>query len=68
MPVTVPRASVAETADDLKARNAVLRQFPEVELIVGKSGRADTPTDPSPLDMVETVINSARPSLGRSGR
>ena len=57
MPVTVPRASVAETADDLKARNAVLRQFPEVELIVGKSGRADTPTDPSPLDMVETVIN-----------
>ena len=57
MPVTVPRASVTETADDLKARNAVLRQFPEVELIVGKSGRADTPTDPSPLDMVETVIN-----------
>lgn len=57
MPVTVPRASVAETADDLKARDAVLRQFPEVELIVGKSGRADTPTDPSPLDMVETIIN-----------
>jgi copper/silver efflux system protein len=57
MPVTVPRASVAETADDLKARNAVLRQFPEVELVVGKSGRADTPTDPSPLEMVETIIN-----------
>jgi Cu(I)/Ag(I) efflux system membrane protein CusA/SilA len=56
MPVTVPRASVTETTDDLKARDALLRRFPEVELIVGKSGRADTPTDPSPLDMVESVI------------
>jgi Cu(I)/Ag(I) efflux system membrane protein CusA/SilA len=56
MPVTVPRASVTQTVDDLKARDAVLRQFPEVEMIVGKTGRADTPTDPSPLDMVESVI------------
>ena len=57
MPVTVPRASITEVADDLKARNAVLRQFPEVEMIVGKGGRADTPTDPSPLEMVETIID-----------
>ena len=57
MPVTVPRASVAETADDLKARNAITRRFPEVEMVVGKGGRAETPTDPSPLDMVETVID-----------
>jgi len=56
MPVTVPRASVTEVADDLKARDALLRALPEVELVVGKAGRADTPTDPSPLDMVETVI------------
>jgi copper/silver efflux system protein len=56
MPITVPRASVTETADDLKARDALLRRFPEVEMIVGKSGRADTPTDPSPLDMVESII------------
>jgi Cu(I)/Ag(I) efflux system membrane protein CusA/SilA len=57
MPVTVPRASVTQVADDLKARDALLRQFPEVELVVGKAGRADTPTDPSPLDMVETTVN-----------
>jgi Cu(I)/Ag(I) efflux system membrane protein CusA/SilA len=57
MPVTVPRASVNQVADDLKARDAVLRQFPEVEQIVGKGGRADTPTDPSPIEMVETIIN-----------
>ncbi len=56
MPVTVPRASITETVDDLKARDALLRTFPEVEMVVGKTGRAETPTDPSPLDMVETVI------------
>jgi Cu/Ag efflux pump CusA len=57
MPVTVPRASVTQTADDLKARDALLRGFPEVESVIGKSGRADTPTDPAPLDMVETFVN-----------
>ena len=56
MPVTVPRASVAETADAIKARDALLRRFPEVELVVGKAGRAETPTDPSPLEMLETII------------
>ncbi len=57
MPVTVPRASITEAADDLKARDALLRGFPEVESVIGKSGRADTPTDPAPLDMVETFVN-----------
>ena len=57
MPVTIPRASVTQVAADLKARNAEIRSFPEVELVVGKTGRAETPTDPAPLDMVETVIN-----------
>src|SRR5262249_42166587 len=31
--------------------------FPEAESVIGKAGRADTPTDPSPLDMIETFIN-----------
>jgi Cu(I)/Ag(I) efflux system membrane protein CusA/SilA len=57
MPVTIPRVSVTQVSDDLKARNAVMRGFPEIELVVGKAGRAETPTDPAPLDMVETVIN-----------
>ena len=56
MPVTVPRVSVTQAAADLKTRDGLLRRFPEIELIVGKAGRADTPTDPSPLDMVESVI------------
>jgi Cu(I)/Ag(I) efflux system membrane protein CusA/SilA len=57
MPVTIPRASITEVADDLKARDALLRSFPEVSLVVGKAGRAETPTDPAPPDMVETVVN-----------
>lgn len=57
MPITVPRASITQVADDLKARDALLRGFPEVESVIGKAGRADTPTDPAPLDMVETFVN-----------
>ena len=57
MPITVPRASVVEGADDIKARDQILRSFPEVEMVVGKDGRAETPTDPAPLDMIETVVN-----------
>jgi Cu(I)/Ag(I) efflux system membrane protein CusA/SilA len=57
MPVTVPRVSITQAGDDLKARDALLRGFPEVESVIGKIGRADTPTDPAPLEMVETFIN-----------
>jgi Cu(I)/Ag(I) efflux system membrane protein CusA/SilA len=57
MPITVPRASVAESADDLKARDMVLCRFPEVDMVVGKAGRAETPTDPAPMDMIETMVN-----------
>ena len=57
MPITVPRIGVTQAGDDLKARDALLRGFPEVESVIGKAGRADTPTDPAPLDMVETFVN-----------
>jgi len=57
MPVTIPSASVPQAAGDLKVRDEILRTFPEVEMVVGKAGRADTPTDPAPPDMIETIIN-----------
>jgi Cu(I)/Ag(I) efflux system membrane protein CusA/SilA len=57
MPTTVPRASIAEAGRDLRVRDAELRDFPEVWQVVGKAGRAETPTDTAPLDMIETVIN-----------
>ncbi len=57
MPTTVPRASIAQAERDLRVRDEVLRGFPEVWQVVGKAGRAETPTDAAPLDMIETVIN-----------
>jgi Cu(I)/Ag(I) efflux system membrane protein CusA/SilA len=57
MPITVPRASVTQSAGDLKARDMVFCRFPEVDMVVGKAGRAETPFDPAPLDMIETMIN-----------
>lgn len=56
MPITVPRAGVTQSADDLKARDMVLCRFPEVAMVLGKAGRAETPLDPAPLDMIETMI------------
>lgn len=56
MPVTVPRVSIAQAADDIKVRDRIMASFPEVDMVVGKTGRADTPTDPSGIDMVETVV------------
>ncbi len=58
---------MTQAGDDLKARDALLRAFPEVEQVVGKAGRADTPTDPSPLEMVETMVN-LRPRSQWPGR
>ncbi|HEV3122860.1 MAG TPA: efflux RND transporter permease subunit, partial [Isosphaeraceae bacterium] len=42
---------------DLRVRDQILRSFPEVWQVVGKAGRAETATDPAPLDMIETIIN-----------
>ncbi|MCY2962627.1 MAG: efflux RND transporter permease subunit, partial [Planctomycetota bacterium] len=56
MPITVPRAFSIQSGDDLKARDMVLCRFPEVDMVVGKAGRAETAFDPAPLDMIETMI------------
>jgi copper/silver efflux system protein len=60
MPTTTPNVNITQAGDDLKARDSVLRQFPEIHQVVGKAGRAETSTDPAPIDMVETVV-SLRP-------
>jgi copper/silver efflux system protein len=57
MPITVPRATIEQAVDDLKARNMILCRFPEVAMVLGKAGRADTATDPAPLDMIETMVD-----------
>jgi Cu(I)/Ag(I) efflux system membrane protein CusA/SilA len=63
MPTSVPRVSVTEAIEDLKKRDAIIRGFPEILTVVGKAGRAETATDPAPLEMVETIINLQDRSL-----
>jgi Cu(I)/Ag(I) efflux system membrane protein CusA/SilA len=56
MPTTLPGVSVTQSAQLLQSSDRILRQFPEVERVLGKTGRADTATDPAPLSMLESVI------------
>jgi Cu(I)/Ag(I) efflux system membrane protein CusA/SilA len=57
MPITaIPGLSIEEAKRQLQAQDRMLRQFPEVESVFGKIGRAETPTDPAPLTMVETTV------------
>ena len=56
MPTTMPGISVAEAQRLLQTMDKRLREFPEVERVFGKAGRADTSTDPAPLSMIETTI------------
>jgi len=56
MPITMPGISVTEAGRILQARNKLLMEFPEVDRVFGKVGRAETPTDPAPFSMVETVV------------
>ena len=56
MPTTLPGISITEAKDVLQRTNALIAQFPEVERVFGKVGRAETATDPAPLSMIETVI------------
>ncbi|MFH1913556.1 MAG: efflux RND transporter permease subunit [Pseudomonadota bacterium] len=57
MPTTMPHASIGEVQDVLSKQGASLLAIPEVESAVGKLGRAETPLDPAPISMIETVIN-----------
>jgi Cu(I)/Ag(I) efflux system membrane protein CusA/SilA len=57
MPVTMPQASIGEVLDILQRQDRALQAIPEVEEVVGKLGRAESPLDPAPVSMIETVIN-----------
>jgi Cu(I)/Ag(I) efflux system membrane protein CusA/SilA len=57
MPTTMPHASIGEVQDILSKQDQAIQQIPEVQTAVGKLGRAETPLDPAPVSMIETVIN-----------
>ena len=56
MPTTDPGISIAKAREILQQTDAIIREFPEVEHVFGKAGRAETATDPAPLSMLETII------------
>lgn len=56
MPTTLPGISVTEAGRLLQIQDKLLKQFPEVERVFGKVGRAETATDPAPFSMMETTI------------
>jgi copper/silver efflux system protein len=57
MPVTDPGISLDEATRILSKQDQILKSFPEVEWAVGKAGRAETSTDPSPINMNETIVH-----------
>ncbi|MBE0534232.1 MAG: efflux RND transporter permease subunit [Phycisphaerae bacterium] len=57
MPTTMPHASIGEALDVLRMQDMAFNAIPEVENAVGKIGRAESPLDPAPVSMIETVIN-----------
>ncbi|MDX5297787.1 MAG: CusA/CzcA family heavy metal efflux RND transporter, partial [Gammaproteobacteria bacterium] len=67
MPASLPGMSVTEAARLLQTTNRIIKTFPEVASVYGKAGRADTATDPAPLEMFETVINLKPASEWRPG-
>ncbi len=56
MPVTFPNISIEEAKDLVRRQDQIIAGFPEVKSVMGKAGRAGTPTDAAPLSMIETVI------------
>ncbi|MCG2576930.1 efflux RND transporter permease subunit [Dechloromonas sp. XY25] len=67
MPTTLPGLSVTKAAELLQTQNKIIKSFPEVASVFGKAGRAQTATDPAPMEMFETVINLKPESEWRPG-
>jgi len=56
MPTTMVHASIGECLDVLQKQDKAIAAIPEVDQVVGKIGRVDSPLDPAPISMVETVV------------
>jgi copper/silver efflux system protein len=62
MPTAVPGIAIDEAARILQIQDRMLRQFPEVQNVFGKAGQSESPTDPAPLSMIETVVQLKPPA------
>ncbi|MCF6287144.1 MAG: efflux RND transporter permease subunit, partial [Candidatus Hydrogenedentes bacterium] len=57
MPTTMPHASIGEALDVIQYQDKAFAAIPEIDSVVGKIGRVESPLDPAPISMIETVIN-----------
>ncbi|OWQ48093.1 efflux RND transporter permease subunit [Roseateles noduli] len=67
MPSALPGLSASKAAELLQQTDRLIKTVPEVERVFGKAGRADTATDPAPLEMFETTIRFKPRAQWRSG-
>ena len=67
MPTSLPGMPPSEARRILQVQDKIIAGFPEVERVFGKIGRANTPTDPAPLSMVETTITLKPKEMWRPG-
>ncbi|MDB5861742.1 MAG: cation transporter [Ramlibacter sp.] len=67
MPSALPGLSASKASELLQQTDRLIRTVPEVERVFGKAGRADTATDPAPLEMFETTIQFKPHSQWRAG-
>ena len=67
MPSALPGISTAKASMLLQQTDRLIKTVPEVESVFGKAGRADTATDPAPLEMFETTIRFKPKSQWRAG-
>ncbi|HEY3250626.1 MAG TPA: efflux RND transporter permease subunit, partial [Ignavibacteria bacterium] len=67
MPTTLPNVSITEAKRIMQIQDKIIMSVPEVEHVLGKVGRAETPTDPAPVNMIETIIILKDKSQWREG-
>ncbi|MCI0448317.1 MAG: CusA/CzcA family heavy metal efflux RND transporter [Chlorobi bacterium] len=67
MPTTLPNVSITEAKRIMQIQDKIIMSVPEVEHVLGKVGRAETPTDPAPVNMIETIIILKDKSEWREG-
>jgi Cu(I)/Ag(I) efflux system membrane protein CusA/SilA len=68
MPVMMPDVSNAEVKKILQVQDKIIASVPEVENVLGKAGRANTATDNSPINMIETIVLLKPKSQWRTGK
>ncbi|MDR2825378.1 MAG: efflux RND transporter permease subunit [Deltaproteobacteria bacterium] len=67
MPSTLPGVSVGEVGHILQTTDKLIKLVPEVDTVFGKAGRAETATDPAPVEMLETTIRLKPKDQWREG-